>query len=556
MSTATVAAAAARRWLKGWGTWLSTRVSRTAAAVRRLVGGNSRPARWIRGVVASAEPWLGPEAKLGQAGRGAASWVRRHPWPSGVLAAALLWMLWGGLGGGAAAGTVEVRKGRFEVKLVEPGTLQALRSVSYASRILSNQAKIVAMAPEGKLVAKGDLLILFDAAPFQEEIRRNQALLAQARADLDKAKQDLNLQKIQNQEELATARQKVARSEMELRDVQEGKGKLKEEEAIAAVAQAERERQKAASNLEDLRPLLAEGFITKLELERAEQQLQKAEEDLALAQRRRDALLNFGRPLEVSQAESDASMTRESMRQLGSAVEFRLRQKQAAIDAAQSRIEEAQSKLQEAREQLSRTEVRADVPGIVVYSQVFFGSERRKPQVGDQVWANQPLLILPDISTMIVETQIRETDIHKVVENQKVAVKVAAYPDLALTGKVTLVGTLAQEQHDRRGTKFFGVTIQVGESDPRLRPGMTARVEILVEQHDDALYVPIEAVFEREGRNVCYLARHGGLEAREVLLGPSNQDFVMIREGLRVGDRVSLRDPNAPPSAFGEQNGS
>ncbi len=556
MSTATVAAAAARRWLKGSSTWLSIRASRAAAAAGRFFAGDSPPARWIRGAVASIEPWLGPEAKLGQAGRRVASWVRRHPWPSGVLAAALLWMLWGGFGGGPAAGTVEVRKGRFEVKLVEPGTLQALRSVSYASRILSNQAKIVAMAPEGKLVAKGDLLILFDAAPFQEEIRRNQALLAQARADLDKAKQDLNLQRIQNQEELATARQKVTRSEMELRDVQEGKGRLKEEEAVAAVAQAERERQKASSNLEDLRPLLAEGFITKLELERAEQQLQKAEEDLALAQRRRDALLNFGRPLEVSQAESDASMTRESMRQLESAVDFRVRQKQAAIDAAQSRIEEAQSKLQEAREQLSRTEVRADVPGIVVYSQVFFGSERRKPQVGDQVWANQPLLILPDISTMIVETQIRETDIHKVVENQQVAVGVAAYPDLALTGKVTLVGTLAQEQHDRRGAKFFSVTIQIGESDPRLRPGMTARVEILVEQHQDALYVPIEAVFEREGRNVCYLARRGGLEAREVLLGPSNQDFVMIREGLRAGDRVSLRDPNAPPSGFGEQNGS
>ena len=67
---------------------------------------------------------------------------------------------------------------------MEGGTLQALRSVTYASTIQSNQAKIVALAPEGKLVQKGDLLILFDAAPFEEEIRRNQALLAQAQADL------------------------------------------------------------------------------------------------------------------------------------------------------------------------------------------------------------------------------------------------------------------------------------------------------------------------------------------------------------------------------------
>ena len=80
------------------------------------------------------------------------------------------------------------------------------------------------------------------------------------------------------------------------------------------------------------------------------------------------------------------------------------------------------------------------MPGIVVYKEVFFGSEQRKPQVGDQVWANQPLIILPDISRMVVETKVRETDIHKVERNQKVGVRVEAYPDLRLTGAVTLRG--------------------------------------------------------------------------------------------------------------------
>src|SRR5215510_4196480 len=117
----------------------------------------------------------------------------------------------------------------------------------------------------------------------------------------------------------------------------------------------------------------------------------------------------------------------------------------------------------------ARTSVRADVPGIVVDLEVFFGSEQRRPQVGDQVWANQPLIILPDVSKMVVETKVRETDIHKVEKNQAVRVRVEAYPDLRLGGKVTLVGTLAQEERERRGTKFFGGTIQVDESEPRLR---------------------------------------------------------------------------------------
>src|SRR6266446_1749844 len=212
------------------------------------------------------------------------------------------------------------------------------------------------LAPEGKLVQKGDLLMLFDAAPFEEEIRRNQALLSQAEADLQKARQDIKLQGIQNQEELSAARLKVERSDLELKDVQDGKGRLKEDEASSAVANADRDLKKAESALEDLKPLLAEGFITKMELERAGQQVARAEDDLALAKRRRDALLNFGRPLELTQARSDALSSKESVRQLEAASSYRTAQKQAAISSAESRIEEASAKLALAKEEMRSEE--------------------------------------------------------------------------------------------------------------------------------------------------------------------------------------------------------
>ncbi len=127
---------------------------------------------------------------------------------------------------------------------------------------------------------------------------------------------------------------------------------------------------------------------------------------------------------------------------------------------------------------------------------------------------------------------------------------VEAYPDLKLTGTVTLVGTLAQEEKERRGTKFFGVTVLVNESEPRLRPGMTSRVEIQVEERPKALAVPLDAVFEREGRTLAYVAGWR-VEPREIVVGPSNQDFVVVERGLRKGERVCLRDPGAPPSDFG-----
>ena len=526
---------------------------RLARAVAEL------PRRLRRGwqaAQAAARPWLRRQAWSREGLERLWAAARRRPVVSaaavaGLACLALAPVLLRSGAGTPPLATATVQEGGFQVSIVESGTLQALRSVTYASSIQSNQAKIVAIVPEGKLVSKGDLLILFDSAPFEEEIRKNQALLAQAEADLQKARQDYKLQLIENQEQMAAARQKLERSQLELRDVQEGKGRLKEEEAAAAVANAEREVQKARTALEDLRPLLAEGFITKQELERAEQTVARADEELALARRRRDSLVQFGRPLEISQARSEALITKESARQLESSAAFRLEQKKAASGAAESRIQEAASRLALAQQQLARTEVRADVPGIVVYREVFFGSEQRKPQVGDQVWANQPLLILPDISKMVVETKVRETDIHKVERNQKVSVRVQAYPDLALSGQVTLVGTLAQEEKERRGTKFFGVTVQVKESDGRLRPGMSARVEIQVEERPQALFVPLEAVFERDGRQVCYVWQRGGFRPRPVVLGPSNRDFVVVHKGLAKGDRVALRDPGAPPSDFG-----
>jgi len=502
-----------------------------------------------------ARPWLRREAWTLDRLRALAASARRRPRRAAACAAGLaalaalpLLLLNGGDAGGVP--TAEVRQGPFRVSIVERGTLQALRSVTYASGIASNQAKIVAMVPEGRMVQKGDLLILFDSAPFEEEIRRSQAALAQAEAELEKARQDSKLQVIQNQEEMAAARQKVAKSDLELRDTLEGKGKLHEEEAALAVTGAERELQKSMTALEDLKPMLQEGFITRQELERAEQQVDKAREDLALARRRRDALVSFGRPLEMSQARADALLTKESLRQLTSAASYRLEQRRAAVAAAESRVQEASGKLALAREQLGKTEVRADVPGIVVHREVFFGSERRKPQVGDQVWANQPLLILPDVSRMVVETSVRETDVHKVERKQRVAVRVQAYPDLKLTGAVSLVGTLAQEEKERRGTKFFAVTVEVNETEPRLRPGMTARVEIEVEERAHALSVPIDAVFARNGGHVCYVVERGRLHPRDVALGPSSADDVVIESGLAPGERVALRDPNAAPSDF------
>ncbi len=110
------------------------------------------------------------------------------------------------------------------------------------------------------------------------------------------------------------------------------------------------------------------------------------------------------------------------------------------------------------------------------------GTTFRKPRIGDQVWQNQPLVYLPDISRMIVSTQVREVDLHKIDIGKPASVRVDAYPQLALRGTVESIGVLADAKTGEAGLKYFRIIVSLDQSDPRLRPGMTARMVILADE--------------------------------------------------------------------------
>jgi HlyD family secretion protein len=179
----------------------------------------------------------------------------------------------------------------------------------------------------------------------------------------------------------------------------------------------------------------------------------------------------------------------------------------------------------------------------VVHRDLFFGSDHRKPQVGDEVFPNQPLIALPDSSQMVVETRIREVDLHKVSASQRVQVRVDAYPELRLPATVALVGVLAQEDATRAGTKFFPVTVKLSSSDSRLRAGMTARVEIEVSSLPSAIVIPVQALFDEAGQTYVVSIRNGHPERRTVRVKAANESLSAIDGRIAAGERVLLVDP-------------
>ena len=93
---------------------------------------------------------------------------------------------------------------------------------------------------------------------------------------------------------------------------------------------------------------------------------------------------------------------------------------------------------------------------------------------------------------------------------------------------------------DRNSPKIYATEISTDAADKRLMPGMTMRVEIIVEEVNDVLYIPVEAVYNREGQKYCNVRTLTGLTERTVETGRSSNDYVEITLGLKQGEEVFL----------------
>jgi len=91
--------------------------------------------------------------------------------------------------------------------------------------------------------------------------------------------------------------------------------------------------------------------------------------------------------------------------------------------------------------------------------------------------------------------------------------------------------------------KVYRTTIKIDGEHDWIRPGMTAKVEILVNRLEDVVYVPIQAVNPLEDKKVCYVADGGKPEQREVEVGEFSEAFIEIKKGIQEGERVCLRTP-------------
>jgi RND family efflux transporter MFP subunit len=221
----------------------------------------------------------------------------------------------------------------------------------------------------------------------------------------------------------------------------------------------------------------------------------------------------------------------------------------AAVEAARANVARAEQEVQQQDRKLQEGFVRAPRDGVVVYAQAGDAGNPRKVTVGMIPFEGMDLLYLPDTSSMIVDAEISEFDLAKVRVGSRAELRLEAYPEATFRGEVTQVGSLARQKVSRitgksTGLKVFDVTIKVLDEDERLKPGLSSTVDILVSEHQGALFVPLAGIFVDDlDRTVVYRKNGRGVEERVVELGGSTDRIAIVGAGLEEGDEILLAPP-------------
>jgi HlyD family secretion protein len=404
--------------------------------------------------------------------------------------------------------------GRFVQEIVESGEIESSSNVEVRCQVGTGSAGIALLevVPEGTYVEPGDFLARVDDSNLKErlitrqiDVNMSQAALAQAKADLENAK-------------------------LELQEYESGLFREEEEKLESEEFVARENLRRAEEYLQYSENLAAKGYVSAVQLEADRFALEKASKELAVARTRLEVLRKY---------------TKEKMLSTFSA---NIETATVKLSSAQKAYEIDKAQLEEVEAQLKLCVIRAPAAGQVVYANDPT-AEAPLIQEGKMVREMQILFRLPDPKRMQMRAQVNESRIDKVRPGMPVRIRVEALPGGELMGELVKLTEYPIRSANVYVShiKNYGATILIDNPPEGLRPGMTAEATILLSEEAKALQVPIPSVVERDGRYFCVVAGTNGgpIRVREVDIGPANQEAIIIEAGLKEGEQVALS-----PSTF------
>lgn len=303
----------------------------------------------------------------------------------------------------------------------------------------------------------------------------------------------------------------------------------------------------------DQTPILNKLKEVDANLEKFDAKISQSKLDSALTLRAdRDNLINLKYALEeleleLKNSEYESPVTKEKLRinieknkrQYNQALnnyKLKKRKEENTVRTAIIDYQKEMSKKDNFINVLKGFKIIAPQAGMLIYAKTWSG---KKISSGSKISIWNPVVAkLPDLSQMIVKTYVNEIDISKIKVDQQVNITVDAFPEKKLTGTVTSVANIGEELQNT-SAHVFEVVIKLNETDPDLRPSMTTKNNIIVETLESATYIPLECLNTKD--SISFVYSDG--KKIQVTAGKSNQDEIVITDGIKAGDKLFLVPP-------------
>ncbi len=245
-------------------------------------------------------------------------------------------------------------------------------------------------------------------------------------------------------------------------------------------------------------------------------------------------------PVTIKQLEIKIERAERDLKERKEDYEIKKRKAIAKMVEVGTEVSKIRKKLDGLIELQASFTIHSDASGMVTYAKNWDGSKKK---VGSDIspW-NLTIATLPDLTKMESKTYSNEVDIRKIKKDQKVTVGFDAFPDITIDGVITSVANVGEK---KRGSdiKLFQVLIKFNETNENIRPGMTTSNRILIGKQEDVLMIPLEAVFTKDSISYVYKDSGFSIDKKQIELGESNEDVVIVTKGLNAKDVVYLSKP-------------
>lgn len=388
-----------------------------------------------------------------------------------------------------------------------------------------------------------------------------EAQLAAAREQLRKAEAAAQLTQRTVETNIEQARTALQTAEAALAEVRAGARAQQRAQAQAAVNQAQAALELARQTYERNQKLFAGGAISQMQLDqvRTQYQVAQAQYEQALqaqslteegasteqvrqaelrVQAARDALrLAEAAREQITIARHDVDTARQGVRQAEEAVRAaRANRDQVAvserqIEAARAAVGQAAAAQQAAAVSVSKHAIYAPISGLVA---------RRMVDRGEAALPGQPVMRLVNINPIKLEATVSELDVERIHLGDRAVVSFDGLPDQQFVG---VVRDLAPQAN--KDTRQFVARLEVSNERGLIRPGMFARVQLVLETRSDTILIRRDGLVERGRSRLVYVVTGGSVQVREVTVGAISGNLVEILEGVREGESYVIADQSS-----------